>query len=114
MFSPKANPMLADWMTALPVVSRLLIAWLMMDHRNNAEIAVLITGVLYGLIPTAVVLLVMIVLIGFCTPVPIAVGLGVAACAVFTFAVARSGLFGAYGLCRICAHLDISCPAHCS
>jgi hypothetical protein len=91
----QANPKLAGWMTALPVVSLLSIAWLMMDRRNNAEIAVFITGVLYGLIPTAAVLLIMIVLIGFCTPVPIAVGFSVAACAVFTFAVARLGLFGA-------------------
>jgi|SRR5215467_585481 len=91
----RANPKLAGWMTALPVVSLLSIAWLIMDRRNNSEIAVFITGVLYGLLPTAVVLLIMIVLIGLGTPVPVAVGLSVAACAAFTFAVARLGLFGA-------------------
>jgi hypothetical protein len=43
------------------------------------------TGVLYGLLPGAAVLLVTIILIGFGTPVPIAVGISAAARAVSTF-----------------------------
>jgi hypothetical protein len=91
----QTNPKLAGWMTALPVVSLLSVGWLMIDRKNNAEIAIFIIGVLYGLLPTAAVLFIMVLLIGYHTPVPIAVGVSVAVCAFFTFAVARLGLFAA-------------------
>jgi hypothetical protein len=87
MFERRGCPAWAIWIleacrtnTHLWKLAAKRIAWLMIDHRNNAEIAVFITGVLYGLLPTAAVLLIMIVLIGLGTPVPIAVGLSVAAC----------------------------------
>ena len=52
----RANPSLAGWISALPIVSFLSVFWLVADRRETPEIYGFVRGVLYGLPLTAVLL----------------------------------------------------------
>ena len=53
----KKHPLWAGWIAALPLVTLLSIAWLLPSHPRSAEITRLISGVLLGMIPTALLLM---------------------------------------------------------
>lgn len=53
----KKQPMWAGWIAALPLVTLLSIAWLMAEKQRNEEITHLVSGVLLGMVPTALLLL---------------------------------------------------------
>jgi hypothetical protein len=52
----RANPSLAGWISALPVVSFLSVIWLAVDRQDAPQIYEFVRGVLYGLPLTAVLL----------------------------------------------------------
>ena len=88
------RPQLAGWIAALPLVTFLSVVWLMVDQKDNREIAIFIKGVLYGLLPLAAILWAMIALLERGVPPSVAIGAGVALWALFTFAAARLGFLG--------------------
>ncbi|HLW60859.1 MAG TPA: hypothetical protein VKV57_13175 [bacterium] len=47
------NAALGGWLASLPLVTVLSIAWLSVDQRGNGQIVRFLTGVLWGLAPTA-------------------------------------------------------------
>ena len=53
------SPGLAGWLAAFPMITFLSITWLWADGGDNAALGDLVTGVLWGLIPTGVLLIVL-------------------------------------------------------
>jgi F0F1-type ATP synthase assembly protein I len=50
------NPVLGGWVASLPIITFLSVLWLLADHKQPADIAQFMGGVLLGLVPTAVLL----------------------------------------------------------
>lgn len=59
------SPGLAGWLAAFPLITFLSITWLWSDGRDNAALGDLVTGVLWGLIPTGVLLIVLVICLRF-------------------------------------------------
>jgi hypothetical protein len=59
------NPGIAGWLAAFPLITFLSLAWLWADGRDNAALGDLVTGVLWGLIPTGVLLIVLLLCLRF-------------------------------------------------
>ncbi len=59
----KRLPRIGGLVAALPVISLLTVFWLLVDKQTNVQIARFIHGVLYGLIPTTLGLLVLALLL---------------------------------------------------
>lgn len=57
----KKSPVLGGWIAALPLVSLLSAFWLSLEQPKSREIADFLTGVLWGLIPTAFLLLIIVI-----------------------------------------------------
>lgn len=55
------NPGIGGWIAALPLVSVLSAIWLVMGHQPKSEVIGFLIGVAKGLVPTAGLLLVVIV-----------------------------------------------------
>lgn len=55
------HPSLGGWIAALPIVSVLSAIWLVAGNQPKLEVIGFLTGVVKGLVPTAVLLLVVIV-----------------------------------------------------
>jgi F0F1-type ATP synthase assembly protein I len=53
-------PGIGGWIAALPIISLLSAVWLVAGHQSNTEVAKFLMGVLKGLFPTAILLLVMV------------------------------------------------------
>ncbi len=87
----KRRPMLGGWIAALPLVTLLSIAWMSMGGRRgtSAEIARLISGVLWGMIPTAALLLCVLVCIRRGFPVWVSVCVGIAGWGIITVVLRR-------------------------
>jgi uncharacterized membrane protein (GlpM family) len=56
----KKSPVFGGWIAALPLVSLLSAFWLSLEQQRSREIADFLTGVLWGLIPTALLLLIIV------------------------------------------------------
>ena len=69
--------------------------WLSFDQRGEAEIAKFPTGVLWGLVPTAFLLLVTAALVTRGAPLPAAVAIGLVTWIACFFAARQFGLLGA-------------------
>lgn len=54
------SPTFGGWIAALPLVSLLSAFWLSVGQQSSKQIADFLTGVLWGLIPTALLLLVIV------------------------------------------------------
>jgi hypothetical protein len=59
----KRLPRVGGLLAALPVISLLTIFWLLVDQQTNTQIAHFIRGILLGLIPTSLFLLLLMVLL---------------------------------------------------
>ncbi|WAH37597.1 DUF3147 family protein [Alicyclobacillus dauci] len=57
----KQYPGIGGWIAALPVISLLSAFWLLVGHQPSVEIARFLTSVAKGLVPTAILLLCMVV-----------------------------------------------------
>ena len=55
------HPSMAGWIAALPLVSILTVLWLVLGHQPTPNIINFLSGVLKGLIPTAVLLFVVLI-----------------------------------------------------
>ena len=59
----KRLPRVGGLVAALPVISLLTIFWLLVDQQTNPQIAHFIRGILFGLIPTTLFLLLLMLLL---------------------------------------------------
>lgn len=59
----KRLPRVGGLLAALPVISLLTIFWLLVDQQTNTQIALFIRGILFGLIPTTLFLLLLMFLL---------------------------------------------------
>ena len=87
------SPGLAGWLAAFPVMTFLSITWLWSDGRDNAALGHLVTGVLWGLIPTGVLLIVLAVCLRLGLPAFAGMALAVLVWIGFTVAAQRIGVF---------------------
>lgn len=75
------------WVAALPLISLLSAFWLAADQRNNMQIAEFLQGVVWGLIPTAIMLVVIVVGLRYGLNLLPAIACGVGVWAVYTWTV---------------------------
>ena len=59
----KRLPRIGGLVAALPIISLLTVFWLLVDRQTNAQIAHFVHGVLFGLIPTGLGLLLLALLL---------------------------------------------------
>jgi hypothetical protein len=78
----KRLPKIGGLVAALPVISLLTVFWLLVDKQTNVQIAYFIHGVLYGLIPTALCLLLLALLLERNVPFAMALVISLVALAV--------------------------------
>lgn len=88
----KQYPGIGGWVAALPIVSILSAAWLVVGHRPPAEVSQFLVGVLKGLVPTAVLLVVVVVFLRKGWPFAGALGLAVLIWGASSFVLQRVGL----------------------
>ena len=88
------NPAFAGWAAAFPLITFLSITWLWLDGQPQDNLAALVTGVLWGLIPTALLLVILAVALRQGVPLLVAFAISLAAWGVVTFVAQRTGLFG--------------------
>jgi uncharacterized membrane protein (GlpM family) len=89
------NPLIGGWIAALPIISFLSALWLVMDGKQEGDIARFLTGVLFGLIPTGVLLGTLIVALRRGWPLPWAALGGLLIWVVISWVVRKTGLLGA-------------------
>lgn len=90
----RLSPTLGGWIAAFPLISFLSVTWLWLDGKPGAEASGLLVGVLWGLIPTAVLLLGVALLARHGVPLPLSMALGTTFWIAFTLTVEKLGLFG--------------------
>lgn len=90
----RLSPSLGGWVASFPLISFLTVAWLWFDGGSGSEATGLLVGVLWGLIPTAVLLLSVVVMTRSGVPLVVSMLLGTATWVVFTLLVEKSGVFG--------------------
>jgi hypothetical protein len=78
----RLSPSLGGWVAAFPLISFLTVAWLWFD--GGSEATGLLVGVLWGLIPTAVLLLSVVVMTRNGVPLLVSMFLGTAIWVLFT------------------------------
>ena len=83
----KRLPGVGGLLAALPIVSLLTIFWLRVDGQTNSQISRFIYGILFGLIPTGLFLLLLKVMLDRGMRLLPAVGLGLIALAVIWIVV---------------------------
>jgi hypothetical protein len=87
------SPTLGGWLAALPLLTFMSITWLWVDGRDNTAIGGLVTGVLWGLIPNAVMLVVLLVCLRYGLHVFASMGVSALVWACFTLAARQIGVF---------------------
>jgi len=90
----RRNPALGGWIAALPTITLLSILWLVVDGSDNTRIAGFVTGVMWGLIPNALCLSVLVLLTRHGLPLLVAVACGLSIWLVYTLVAQRFSLFG--------------------
>ncbi|MDX2007877.1 MAG: DUF3147 family protein [Meiothermus sp.] len=85
-------PGLGGWVASLPIITGLSVLWLVYDRRPGPEIGQMLFGVLWGLIPTAVWVLLTAFLLTRGQPLWLSVLAGLAGWALLTLLVLRLGL----------------------
>ena len=87
------SPSLAGWLAAFPLMTFLSVTWLWADGRENATLGDLVTGVLWGLIPNAVMLVALFICLRFGLHAVAALAVAAAVWVVSTLAAQAAGLF---------------------
>lgn len=90
----RRDPALGGWVAALPLITFLSVLWLAVDGRDDQTIAAFVLGVLWGLIPTTVLLAVVLLALRNGVPLLGAGLAGLAAWACVTGAARWVGLLG--------------------
>jgi F0F1-type ATP synthase assembly protein I len=88
----KRSPVAGGWIAALPLVSLISAVWLAVDQKSGREIADFLRGVVWGLIPTAIMLIVIIFGLRYRLPFVTAALLGMAIWGAYTWTVHRLGV----------------------
>lgn len=73
----KKNPSLGGYIGAFPIVSSISIAWLAFGHQSSQEIAKFLQNALWGFIPSAVLLLTIVISLRVSANLITAVGIGI-------------------------------------
>ena len=87
----RRSPSLAGVIVGFPVLTLLSTFWLVIDGESSETIGTFLTGVLWGLIPTFVFLVVIAVSLRSGVNLPLAIGAGAVAWAATLFAVGWAG-----------------------
>lgn len=90
----KRNPALGGWIVAMPTLTLLSTLWLVVDREPAQGIARFLLGVLLGLIPTALFVLIAAMTLRRGLSLPLALGLGAIVWGISTVAAQRFGLLG--------------------
>jgi uncharacterized membrane protein (GlpM family) len=93
-FIAKRNPALGGWIVAMPTLTLLSTLWLVVDREPTQGIARFLQGVLLGLIPTALFVLIAAVTLRRGVSLPVALALGAIAWGMYTLVAQRFGLLG--------------------
>jgi uncharacterized membrane protein (GlpM family) len=91
----RQNPGLGGYLAALPWITLLSLIWLTVDHRGSEDVDRFLVGVLWGVIPTVLFLLIAVVALRRGLPLAAAVAGGCLGWLAYT-SLAR--YFGALGL----------------
>jgi hypothetical protein len=81
----KRAPNIGGLIAALPVISFLTVFWLRVDGGTNTQIANLLQGILFGIIPTSLCLFVLMLLLRRDVPLTAALAVSVVVLAVSWF-----------------------------
>jgi Protein of unknown function (DUF3147) len=81
----KKFPTFGGWIAALPLVSLLSAFWLSLEQQRSREIADFLTGVLWGLIPTALLLLVTVICLRYHVSFYLSLLFGIGLWGIFTW-----------------------------
>nr|WP_108023365.1 DUF3147 family protein [Melghirimyces profundicolus] len=81
------SPTFGGWIAALPLVSLLSAFWLSLGKQSSREIADFLTGVLWGLIPTALLLLVIVLFLRYHVSFLLSLFIGISIWGVITYLV---------------------------
>ena len=84
-------PGIGGWIAALPIISLLSAAWLVIGHQSNTEVARFLMSVLKGLLPTAILLLVMVLCLRRSWPFVSALGTAVVVWGGLSYVLQRVG-----------------------
>lgn len=87
----KQYPGIGGWIAALPIVSLLSAAWLAAGNQPSAEVSAFLIGVVKGLIPTAILLIAVVIFLRRGWPFPGAIGLAVVIWGASSFMLQRIG-----------------------
>ena len=87
------SPSLGGWVAAFPTISFLTVSWLWFDGGSKAT--GLFVGVLWGMLPTAVLIASVVVMLKNGLPLAVSVLLGSSVWVIFTLVAQKGGLFGA-------------------
>jgi len=91
----RLSPSLGGWVAAFPTISCLTVAWLWFDGGSGSEATGLFVGVLWGMLPTAVLIASVVVMLKNGLPLAVSMLLGSAVWVIFTLVAQKGGLFGA-------------------
>lgn len=87
----KQHPGIGGWIAALPIVSILSAAWLVMGHQPSTEVSSFLIGVLKGLIPTAILLLAVVMFLRRGWPFSASIGVAIVIWGASSFVLQRAG-----------------------
>jgi len=90
----RRNPAFGGWLAALPLISLLSAFWLYTDNQPTTQLVRFFTGVLWGIIPTVVLLSVVVVCLRQNIPFFGSVCLGLVIWLVYFLIGQRLGWFG--------------------
>jgi uncharacterized membrane protein (GlpM family) len=91
----RLSPSLGGWVAAFPTISFLTVSWLWFDGGSGSEATGLFIGVLWGMLPTAVLIASVVVMLKNGLPLAVSMLLGSAVWVIFTLVAQKGGLFGA-------------------
>ncbi|MCL6445556.1 MAG: DUF3147 family protein, partial [Alicyclobacillus sp.] len=86
----KQYPGIGGWIAALPIISILSAAWLAVGHQSSEDVSRFLIGVLKGLVPTAMLLIAMVMFLRRGWTFPGALGLAIVIWGVSSFLLERA------------------------
>ncbi|MDQ0188533.1 hypothetical protein JI721_16435 [Alicyclobacillus cycloheptanicus] len=88
----KQHPGIGGWIAALPIVSLLSATWLVAEHQPATEISTFLVSVLKGLVPTALLLVLVVTFLRKGWPFAGALGCAIVIWGASSFVLQRIGL----------------------
>ncbi len=90
----RRSPALGGFLAAMPLVTVLSVLWLGFDKASPVQLTRFVVGVLWGMIPTALFLVVVVACLRQGMPWIVALGGGAAVWVLYAVAAQRLALFG--------------------